>query len=313
VKPIFVGGCGRSGTTMLASMLARHPAAIAPPEAQFFLHGLAAYEREPLPERRLEAFAAEIAGGWRYRIWELPASLPAELASRCGSPAEVMGELARAYADRAGAGERASFWVDHLPPNIGYAETLFGQFPEARMLHVVRDPRAVIASALPLDWGPTSARGGARWWLTWIGMGLAAEARFPERVLRVRYEDLVREPEPTLQRICAHLGLEFDPATSEGGGSQLPAYTQEQHALVGRPADPARIDAWQQKLSAEQVATIESELRDALTMLGYQRDTPSPTPVTAGSASEFLGDAMRSAQQRLRHRRRIRQTVKGEG
>jgi hypothetical protein len=222
--------------------------------------------------------------------------------------------LATAYARAAGAGGEVEYWVDHLPPNIGYAETLLAQFPEATMLHLVRDPRAVIASALPLDWGPTSARAGARWWLGWIGAGLAAEARYPDRVLRVRYEDLVREPQPTLKGIGLRVGLALNrPWPQDQGEARLPAYTRRQHALVGRPADPARIDAWRRRLSPAQVATIESELRDALTMLGYERVTASPLPVSASSASEALGDAVRSAQQRLRHRRRIRQTVRGGG
>ena len=180
------------------------------------------------------------------------------------------------------------------------------------MLHLVRDPRAVIASALPLDWGPTSARAGARWWLGWIGAGLAAEARYPDRVLRVRYEDLVREPQPTLKGIGLRVGLALDrPWPKASGEAHLPAYTRGQHALVGRPADPARIDAWRRRLSPAQVATIESELRDALTMLGYERVTASPLPVRAASASEAVGAAVRSAPQRLRHLRRIRQTVRG--
>jgi Sulfotransferase family len=310
MKPIFVGGCGRSGTTLLASLLAGHSRAVAPPEAQFLVEGMAAARRSAGDPSR--AFAALVEGSWRFRLWDLPGSLPSELAGEGAGPHGIMAGLARAYAERNGAPE-ADRWVDHTPMNIGFAPTLLGEFEGAPMVHIVRDPRAVIASVLPLDWGPATARAGARWWLSVIAMGLAAEASFPGRVVRVGYEELVRDPAATLERLCPVLGLEFEPAMAGGGEVGLPSYTHGQHALVGSAPDPQRIEAWRRKLSAAEVATIEAEVRDVPTMLGYDLDGQAPVVGSPGSPGEFLGGALRTARQRLRHRARVRRAARGDG
>lgn len=303
MKPIFVGGCGRSGTTLLAALLAGHSRAVAPPEAQFLLEGIAASRVAGVDDPA--AFAAFVRDSWRFRLWELPASLPGELARDYTRPAEIMAALAKAFAGQNGE-EGADRWIDHTPINVGYAPTLFAEFETAPMVHIVRDPRAVIASVLPLDWGPASARAGARWWLSIVAMGLAAEAAFPERVIRVRYEDLVRDPRSTLERLCPSLELAFEPGMAASGQASLPAYTRKQHALVGQAPDPERIDAWRKKLSGREVATIEAEVRDVPAMLGYELDRPAPAIGAPSSATEFLAVAVRTARQRLRYRSRVR-------
>jgi hypothetical protein len=310
MKPIFVGGCGRSGTTLLASLLAGHSRVVAPPEAQFLVEGMAAARRADGDVST--AFAALVKDSWRFRLWDLPDSLPGELAGGGMGPSEIMAGLARAYAERSAA-PAADRWVDHTPMNIGFAPTLLAEFEGAPLVHIVRDPRAVIASVLPLDWGPATARAGARWWLSVIAMGLAAEASFPGRVVRVGYEELVRDPGGTLERLCPALGLEFEPAMAGASEVSLPSYTHGQHALVGSAPDPTRIDAWRQKLSAAEVATIEAEVRDVPTMLGYELDGQAPVIGAPGSPGEFLGGALRTARQRLRHRSRIRRASRRDG
>lgn len=307
MEPIFVAGCGRSGTTLLAAMLAAGRGVVAPPEAPFLAEGMTTAARDG-GGYDIDAFAGAVGSSWRYKLWELPPGLPAELAESCSRPAELMAGLASAFAHAAGE-PAATRWIDHTPVNIGFAPMLLAEFETAPMIHVVRDPRAVIASVLPLDWGPASAREGARWWLSMIGIGLAAEAAFPDRVVRVRYESLVREPDATLERLCSRLGLGFEAGAAGSNEAKLPAYTRAQHALVSKPPDPSRIDAWRSSLSVRQIAIAEAELRETPAMLGYD---PAGVGANAGgrSAIEFAAASVQTVRQRLRHRVRIRRALK---
>lgn len=221
-----------------------------------------------------------------------------------------MSGLARAYAVAAGKAE-ADLWVDHTPLNVGYAETVLTAFPESRLIHVLRDPRAVVASVLPLDWGPSSAREGARWWLERLAMGLAAEAAFPDRVLRVRYEDVLADPASTLDRVCRFVGVALEPSmvTDEIGPASLPEYTRRQHALVGGTVDPSRAEAWRKTLSARDIALIEGEVRDTLPLVGYEPSGAVPALAAAASPAETVRAAARRVRQRWRHRARIRAGV----
>jgi hypothetical protein len=296
VKPVFIGACGRSGTTLLAALLAEHPAVVAPPEAQFLIKGLRAAAAAP-PTRKAERFASTIRADWRLKLWGLSET---QLPGDASDPTEAMQALARRYADSRGTPD-ADVWVDHTPHNILYARTLLDAFPDSILIHLVRDPRAVAASVIPLDWGPAAPRDAARWWLTRVGAGLAAEAALPDRVIRVRYEDVVRDP-GAVEDI--HERLLLAPAAAGARGSaamDVPRYTRSQHALVAVRPDETRIDAWRAKLSTEAVSIIESELGDTLALLGYEPMTPQPAVARPRGPAEAAEVAVRTAHQRVRH------------
>ena len=139
---LLIGGCSRSGTTLLGGMLGGHPEAITTPESPFKIHPLAASYRRRGGHLRESDIAAVIAD-WFFAIWGIRVSV-AELISGqpAPTPASVMQRLVQFYASRHGKG-RFRYWVDHTPANIRYAATLLDCFPEARILHLVRDGRAV--------------------------------------------------------------------------------------------------------------------------------------------------------------------------
>jgi Sulfotransferase family len=301
MKPVFIGGCGRSGTTLLAALLAEHPAVVAPPEAQFLIKGLHA-AAGAAPAQAPGRFAAAVRSDWRLRVWELPGVF---LPGDADRPADVMRLLVREYARSRGRPE-PRVWVDHTPSNVLHAKTLLDEFPDAVMIHLVRDPRAVAASVLPLDWGPASPRDAGRWWLTRVAAGLAAEVALPGRVIRVHYEELVNDPR-TVTRLHEVLGL--DPgAELRPDAMELPRYTRSQHTHVGRRPDPARIDAWRARLSAKDVAALESELGDTLVLLGYEPVSPRPAALHPRGLAEAAAAAAKTGRQRVRafvRRRRL--------
>jgi hypothetical protein len=161
--------------------------------------------------------------------------------------------------------------VDHTPTNFRRALTLLSMFPDARFIHLVRDGRGVAASLLPLDWGPNTTLYAAEYWMARCAAGLAAESHLgADRVLRLHYEDLVRNPEAALRRLAGFAGLEYEPAMAEGAGLQPGRYHQRQHRLVGQPPEQSRIDGWRQRLTARQIEIFEAEAGEFLVTLGYE-------------------------------------------
>jgi len=285
--PIFIGGAGRSGTTLLASMLGGAAETIVTPESQFKVEvgrhfsATAAFE----PARALAAIEAS----WRFRIWDcaLTTSERAEVVAT-RSFAELLTRLVGVYAARCDR-PAAGVWIDHTPENIRFVPLLSQWFPDARFVHIVRDGRALLASGKRLDWQRPGADGSARWWGFILGLGFAAETFLPpERVTRIHYETLVEAPEATLRRLCERLELEFSPAMLRSDGFAVPSYTQTQHRHVGKPPDPNRLTAWQQELTPRQIEVFEASSFELLTMLGY-------TPLYGAAArpattAERLGD-----------------------
>jgi hypothetical protein len=262
---VFIGGCSRSGTTLLGAMLGAHPEAVCTPESHFKASVLREHLHATEGVDVAEAYRL-IRRHWRFQVWRLaPAPLPEEVTSYAGLLSWLVARYGAAHGRPA-----ARLWVDHTPENTTYAAVLRRVFPRARFLHLVRDGKAVAASIMPLDWGPNSVVRAAHWWIERVSYGLAAEGLLgPEVMLRVSYERLVTAPAETLREICGFLGLGYDPRMAAGRGFDVPPFTAPQHRLVGQPPDPGRTRAWEREFSRRQVEMFEYVTRDYLEYLGY--------------------------------------------
>jgi Sulfotransferase family len=267
MTPIFIIGCQRSGSTMLGALLGGNEKAIAIPEAQFVAE-LAPVD--PLAEVNLATIIDAIQRHYRFQLWnfELGAMRPAGN----GSYAEAIRWLVRTYAAHNGQHDPAH-WIDHQPGHVREMQELRAHFPDLKVVHIVRDGRAVAASLIPLNWGPNAILSAANFWSQRVGMALALRQFLGDaHWIQVRYEDLVQNPDAELERLCAFLGLEFDPRMSAGDGFKVPAFTQNQHALVGKRPDPSRLQSWRASLSRREIEIFEALVGPLLTYLGYQRD-----------------------------------------
>ena len=296
--PIFIGGCERSGTTLLGAMLGAHPELITTPESQFLD---LAFTTEASPRDTLERFDED----WRFKLWGLD---PRARSSMPKDHPTLIRKLVAEYGKQRSAPPDAR-WVDHTPNNFQRAHNLLGLFPQAKFVHLVRDGRAVAASVMPLDWGPNTIIRAARWWVESTAHGLAAENEWGRGVvLRVRYEDLVTDPQAALLRLCEFLGIEFHPQMLSASGFQPPEYTRKQHAFVGRPPDPSRLRAWRRELSSREVEIFEAITGSFLVQLGYSLDFKDvPAPYTLGeNIHQSLEELRRALFNRRRFNRRRR-------
>jgi len=297
---------------MLGAMLGAHSQCICVPETQFIEHQFTRDGFDPGaldPHQTLDRIVADP----RYRLlWQMPIAPESVAAEQLGSTYPILlSWLVKAYGRTRGK-EDAAVWIDHTPTNFRRGLTLLRMFPEARFIHLVRDGRAVAASLLPLDWGPNNTLHAAEFWMARCAAGLAAESQLgPERVLRVRYEDLVGDPSAALRRIAGFAGLDYQPAMAEGTGLQPNLYNEEQHQLVGHPPDRSRLEGWRQSLTPRQIEIFEAEAGEFLTTLGYvPLHGIRARPATQIEVLRMrLGDLARRTGNNLRRHRRARRSL----
>jgi hypothetical protein len=312
LRPLFVGGCERSGTTMLGAMIGSHSLCVCVPESQFIEHLFARDDFDQDAVEPQEALSSIVAHE-RYRLlWNLPLDPRAVDPAHLGSTyAEVLSWLVRAYGRRLGK-SGATLWVDHTPGNFKRGVTLLRMFPDARFIHLVRDGRGVAASLLPLDWGPNDVLRAAEYWMARCALGLAAELQLGAgRVLRVRYEDLLAAPERTLRAIARFAGLDYEPAMAQGAGHLPARYNERQHRLVGQPPDQSRADSWHHSLTPRQIEIFESAAGEFLETLGYQpRYGIHAQPARPSELLRMrFGAVVSWVRNNLRRRRRIRTSL----
>lgn len=267
-------------------MLGAHPHGVAIPETQFLPECIDATIRREigLNESEVEEW---IRRHWRFRVWDLPPATT-RLSSQENpmAVATVMRSLVCQWAETVGKATPA-FWADHTPTHLKRGQTIFGLFPDARFVHLIRDGRGVAASVMSLPWGPCDPSSAAAFWARSLAHALAFECSCPESVLRVHYEDLVTNTEATLRGICDFAQIDFHRDMLEANGFRVPPPSRGQHQLIGKAADPSRASAWRNSLNRREVEVFESQCGDLLKGLGYQLEVPGPRPVTRWERLRF--------------------------
>jgi len=295
---LIVGGCPRSGTTLLRSILDNHPEIAIPPETNFVLplwHQRSGFGDLRRPERRREVAEFVFAPGRGGRRIRGEVSRD-EAINRLFAAPPTLGSLMAAcfalYAEGAGKPR----WGDKRPRYAMFIGAIFDLFPDAQFVNVVRDPRGAVASQIPMGWDPPDvalAASIANWEASIERVDAFARRLRPDQLLDLRYEDLVREPEREVRRICAFAGL----AAGATVAATLAASRQGRRSTpeaVGEPISPAPIASWRERLAPADVALVEHVAAPSLERFGYLPE--------AGAA--FDGGALAE----VRRQRRIRRS-----
>jgi len=270
--PFFIVGCGRSGTTLLRLVLSGHSRIEIPPETWFLLPLVA---RLPLTDRltpaQLEEAIGLITGDYRWPDMEIAAAAFAAQARALPDP-RIATLAALVYDEYRRRADKPRFG-DKTPPYIGILPQLATIYPDARFINLIRDGRDVAVSFIDAHFN------GGVWdkefeWRRAVRLGLAYRATpLAERILEVRYEDMVRDLEATTRRVCAFLGETFEPEMLAYQGlieTKVPVRERVVHGSLGRPVAADAAAAWRVRLSAWELFLIESCIRSELVALGYQ-------------------------------------------
>lgn len=268
-SPFFVVGCGRSGTTLLRSMLTHHPDIAIPVESLFIIDFLRAS-----PQMSIKSLTRLLVHDYEFREWNMPVSA-ADFAG-CQTSKDLIDRMHELYM----AGRGKKYWGQKTPRFVRHGALLRSFYPHAKFIHVIRDSRAVAASLIQSNLHRSNALYAARRWNKDVLYGLALKEDYPGDVLEVRYEDLVTSPEQTLRTICTFLGIEFDPSMldyhQQGTQEYNPIFNQAHRRLNERP-EKAPIGAWRDRLSAKEIELIEWVCADTMRRVSYEPET-NPQP-----------------------------------
>jgi hypothetical protein len=275
---VFVVGCGRSGTSVLRTVLDAHPDLAVAWEGRFVAPlGLrrARYERpEGFATDRLVAdLLADRAVRTNLELDE--DDLRAALAAP--GPTDFPDAVRRVFAHWAAARGKARYG-DKFPGYVLRIDLLAGMFPEARFVHIVRDGRDVALSSMAIQ--DDDAVALALNWRSRLTAGREAGARLGDaRYLEVRYEALVADPEPVVKGLCGFLDLSYVEAMlafpGREGGVPGKLAANPRHVRLAEPLSPGTT-SWRREMDPADVAAFEAVAGDLLTECGYDRATDRP-------------------------------------
>lgn len=218
--PVFSGGIGRSGTTIVGTLLRKHPNLFsgAPNEVRFItevyglldlvygMHKIAPTQLSrverielinPLNNSiqfRYKMFRRKAAGYWWKRInrigeesgihksmkWKKWVSLLDELESGLDDPVSAGRNFLFGYIKNHKRFNGQKYWMDTTPPNMMFASEIYRLFPEARFIEMKRNPLDNLASVIPEPWGPNNLRTALPWFRDRIRLASQAKDLIPK-------------------------------------------------------------------------------------------------------------------------------------
>jgi hypothetical protein len=301
----LAGGCGSSGTTLLAHLLGRHPRIVAAPEFDVFNHP-EALSLETLRASIDELFSRRrLSHGYKLVVGFLTpgeaVGIDRSLIKRWLFEARSLADFYAKVAEHMCTPRGASCFVEKTPTNVYNFDALSRQMPELPLIHQLRDGRDVAGSLVRR--GKTLFYAGSRWLYDTVS-GLRARGR--ASYLETRYEQLVADPAATLGAILAHLAIEYDPCVLEPGRESSASTYEEEwrekrsarrwESTPGDPISAASVGKFRHDLDGEQLSMLYrirltdraveelcSPVRtfaDLLEHLGYDLAAAEVAPVT---------------------------------
>ncbi len=289
-SPIFLVSSERSGSNFLMSWLDRHEKLKATPTAHLFR---TLYARNALYKSLGAEFSSQIYADANMLInaslgdWSgfaLEDCLMAG-ASESRSVGQFLHKIYQGWSEQNGqAGLVVKLHQAHL-----YFDLLQRDFPHAKYIHLVRDPRGMVAS-----WKHSAVFKGRviRPTSVWLDdqkgvQKIRSGAQFHD----VTFEELLTDPQATMKRMYAWLGLEHE---SEQYANVPSGFAKRNHARnpawgnISKPPMPERIDAWRTQLDPMEIRYVSCEAHAVASDFGYQF---APLELLPLSGAEYEGVA----------------------
>lgn len=278
-SPIFIVGANRSGTTLLRLILNAHSQLAIPEEIIYFGSTMAGVPiekwRNPgLSEPAYKAFISKFVDescsvldgidqeGIKQEILESDAR------DFCHPYRTVLESWAQLHGKQR--------WGEKTPGNLFYADILLEMFPDARFIHIVRDPRAGVSSMMKTTFFPKDIAFNAmsrRKFMT-KGREILEKAVPASQRLLLRYEDIVKAPEPTVQAICSFINVSFEPAMlsfyKDSSRYMKAEAANSFNSAATKPISEDMLDKWKKNLTPAEVSMIERVCYDQMRAFGYE-------------------------------------------
>lgn len=267
MNTVLIGGSGRCGTHWILKLLLSHPdtagilgetkiwEVLGPLQGKPDWQELAKnkYYSYPKNTRIRKAVPEDRFLGILQEVSSLPQKEQLPQAARL---------CLRSYMDVAGV---AKVLVEKTPKNVLYAQSILATHTNAKFIEMVRDPRDTYLSFVKYfeEHGQESRsiEQIIKKWNAAIQAGMQGQRAFPDRWLRIRYEDLVNYPERTIEQVFDFCQLSYDKQLIHNILDDDTPINSSHKGVAG---------AYEQDLDQETIDTINSLTRQFRARFNYQ-------------------------------------------
>ena len=271
-KPIFVAGQERSGTSLMFALLASHPNIAMTRRTNLWRYFYGQYG-DLRDDANLDACLDKMMRYKRLVVLEADAEqLRRDFVAGDRTYGRLFALLEQQHADRLGKPR----WGDKSLDTERFAGPIFEAYPDARIIHMVRDPRDRYAS-VETRW--TVRRGGVgagtAEWLSSIELAERNRNLHGAGYLILRYETLVSSPDAVLRDICDFIDEPYAPEMLTMNGARSfrdqgsnSSYGSRDRGVISTDS----VGRYRDVLSPSQTLFIQRAARRPMVTLGYEPD-----------------------------------------
>ena len=284
-NPIFIVGCPRSGTTILASILNRHSQIASATETHFFNFisknnydwknfNLTIF-KQLLEESRIADFtnlvqAKESDLVEKFANYNMDQS-QSILAIDEFHKKQVFDILMNTLLEK----RNKTRFCEKTPQHLNNVQEILKLYPQAKFIHLIRDGRDTVNSLLKMPWRPGGLVNNARFWIQYIKLSQELHKQAGDlsgNLLTIRYEDLLNNPKQILEQICEFIGEKFEPKMLKESQADIEIFSPWESTWKHKSSqdlDSSRIGAWSKELSIDDQVILNYLLKKPLKELSY--------------------------------------------
>ncbi|HET8837870.1 MAG TPA: sulfotransferase [Flavobacteriaceae bacterium] len=295
----FIVGRGRSGSTLLQMMLDAHPNIQVPLESRFVVYLYKKYAHQKVwSQTVLKQFIVDLSQEKKINLyWDLDwAKLEKNILAQPENTS--FAKLCKlVYCHHISFFPKSEILLigDKNPINSVFVPQLMEIFPDAKFIHLVRDPRANICSHLKSKM-ETNLGMAALKWVEFNKYVEKVKLLRPKNYFLLRYEDFVSDPEIWLKEITCFLQMEFRSEMLEYRSILTRKYQSSEkdlryelfsayHQNLQKPVNKNLINNWKAYFSKEEIGQIEGIVHERMLKYDY---IPATDNIRSASFREKL-------------------------
>lgn len=264
IQIVFIVSRGRSGSTLLQSVLDAHPNICAPIESKFVLHLYTRYgDIINWNTKIISSFIKDIYTNRKFRLfWNVT---PSELTTlfnnyhinNFSDACKVIYLSHHSMFPK----ENIKLIVDKNPLHSRFIPALFAIFPSAKFIHLIRDPRAATYSHFKTLMQKNIPQLAFEWRLLNEKIEIVKK-NLPHYFYTIKYEDLVTHPQNEFNQLFDFINLPFIPQLLDANTTIKQNYqsnkylSQSHHSDITKPITNSKINAWKNNLTKKEINII---------------------------------------------------------